>query len=67
MHGGAKGSGAPKGKDNGRYQRGMFTCEAIQRRREIRALIAEMLARADPQPEAPAPNSNRILSKEVPG
>jgi hypothetical protein len=42
MHGGAKGSGAPKGKDNGRYQHGMFTCEAIERRREIRALIAEM-------------------------
>jgi hypothetical protein len=44
MHGGARGSGAPKGKDNGRYQHGMFTCEAIERRREIRALIAEMQA-----------------------
>jgi hypothetical protein len=47
MHGGAKGSGAPKGKDNGRYQRGMFTCEALQRRREIHALIAEMQALAE--------------------
>jgi hypothetical protein len=47
MHGGAKGSGAPKGKDNGRYQRGMFTCEAVQRCREIRALIAEMRALAE--------------------
>jgi hypothetical protein len=42
MHGGAKGSGAPKGKKNGRYQRGMFTCEALQRRRKIRVLIAGM-------------------------
>ncbi len=25
MHGGAKGSGAPKGKENGRYQQGLFT------------------------------------------
>jgi hypothetical protein len=44
MHGGARGSGAPKGRENGRYQHGLFTCEAIERRREIRALIAEMRA-----------------------
>jgi hypothetical protein len=36
MHGGAKGSGAPKGKENGRYQHGLF-----------RALIAEMRASAE--------------------
>ncbi len=47
MHGGAKGSGAPKGKKNGRYEHGMFTCEAIEQRREIRALIAEMRAVAE--------------------
>jgi hypothetical protein len=44
MHGGAKGSGAPKGRDNGRYQHGLFTCEAIERRRETRAMIAELQA-----------------------
>jgi hypothetical protein len=47
MHGGAKGSGAPKGRDNGRYRHGMFTCEAIERRQETRALIAEMRASAE--------------------
>jgi glucans biosynthesis protein len=44
MHGGAKGSGAPKSKKNGRYEHGIFTCEAIEQRREIRALIAEIQA-----------------------
>jgi hypothetical protein len=47
MHGGAKGSGAPKGRDNGRYQHAMFTCKAIKRRREPRALLVEMQAFAD--------------------
>jgi hypothetical protein len=44
MHGGAKGSGAPRGRDNGRYQHGLFTCEAIERRRKTRAMIAELQA-----------------------
>jgi hypothetical protein len=44
MHGGTKGSGAPNGRDNGRYQHGMFTCAAIKRRRETRALLVEMPA-----------------------
>jgi hypothetical protein len=47
MHGGAKGSGAPKGRANGSYRHGLFTCEAIERRRETRALIAEMRAFAE--------------------
>ena len=47
MHGGAKGSGAPKGRDNGHYQNGMFTCDAIKRRRETRALISEMRVLAE--------------------
>jgi hypothetical protein len=42
MHGGAKGSGAPKGEGNGNYRHGQFTCEAIEERRQIRALIAQM-------------------------
>ncbi len=44
MHGGAKGSGAPKGKGNGNYRHGQFTCEAIEERRQIRALLVEMKA-----------------------
>ncbi len=39
MHGGAKGSGAPRGKANGSYRHGQFTCEAM----ETRALIREMI------------------------
>jgi hypothetical protein len=32
MHGGARGSGGPKGQKNGRYRTGFFTCEAIEER-----------------------------------
>ncbi len=39
MHGGAKGSGAPKGPANGNYRHGGFTCEAIQDRRIVQELI----------------------------
>ena len=39
MHGGARGSGAPKGQANGRYSHGNFTCEAVQQRAETRALL----------------------------
>jgi hypothetical protein len=44
MHGGAKGSGAPKGRANGRYRHGHFTCEAVQRRRALRTLIRDARA-----------------------
>ncbi|WP_083861420.1 HGGxSTG domain-containing protein [Microvirga lotononidis] len=40
MHGGAKGSGAPRGKANGSYKHGLFTCEAIESRRAVRELMA---------------------------
>ena len=39
MHGGARGSGAPKGQVNGRYSHGNLTCEAIQERAEYRDLL----------------------------
>jgi hypothetical protein len=39
MHGGARGSGAPKGERNGAYKHGGFTAEAIQLRREVAALL----------------------------
>ena len=44
MHGGAAGSGAPKGERNGNYKHGYFTQEAVEFRRQIRALVAQMLA-----------------------
>ena len=39
MHGGAKGSGAPKGPANGSYRHGGFTCEVIQQRRSVSDFI----------------------------
>jgi hypothetical protein len=50
MHGGARGSGAPKGERNGNYKNGHFTQEAIELRRQIRALIAQMLASMEDEP-----------------
>ena len=41
MHGGAAGSGAPKGKRNGKYRHGGFTTEAIDERRRLAALIRD--------------------------
>ena len=41
MHGG-KSPGAPKGKANGNCRHGRFTCEAIERRRDLNALIRMM-------------------------
>jgi uncharacterized protein YjcR len=40
MHGGAKGSGAPKGNKNA-LKSGEYTKEAIEARRELRRLIRE--------------------------
>jgi hypothetical protein len=39
MHGGAKGSGAPKGRVNGNFRSGEFTSEAIQLRRAAFELL----------------------------
>lgn len=41
MHGGAKGSGAPRANQNAR-KHGRFTGEAVAERREIRALLGEV-------------------------
>ena len=41
MHGGAKGSGAPRGERNGRYRHGMRTQEAQAEMRAVRDIIAE--------------------------
>lgn len=40
MHGGAHGSGAPKGNRNAR-KHGLFTAEALAERRQIRVLLGE--------------------------
>ena len=40
MHGGAKGSGAPRANRNAR-KHGLFTREAIEERCEVRALLGE--------------------------
>jgi glucans biosynthesis protein len=40
MHGGAQGSGAPKGNRNAR-RHGLFTAEAVAERRQIRVLLEE--------------------------
>jgi hypothetical protein len=52
MHGGAKGSGGPKGRRNGNYKHGRYTAEARQTRqritdqlREARALMKRLRGR----------------------
>lgn len=40
MHGGAKGSGAPKANENAR-KHGLFTGEAIAERRQMQALLVQ--------------------------
>jgi glucans biosynthesis protein len=39
LHGGAEGSGAPRGDRNGSYRHGLYTREAIAERQALRALI----------------------------
>ncbi|PAY07210.1 hypothetical protein CK489_15540 [Bradyrhizobium sp. UFLA03-84] len=46
MHGGAKGSGAPKANRNAR-KHGLFTRDAIAERRQIRALLGEVRRRLE--------------------
>jgi hypothetical protein len=41
MHGGARGSGAPKGEANGAYKVGAFTGEAIAFRQQLAAVLRE--------------------------
>jgi glucans biosynthesis protein len=43
MHGGARGSGAPKGNRNA-FQYGLYTAEAIAERRLLRLLIRQSRA-----------------------
>jgi hypothetical protein len=44
MHGGAKGSGGPRGDRNGNYKRGLYTRENQSIRRAMRAKVREIQA-----------------------
>jgi hypothetical protein len=44
MHGGAKGSGGPRGDRNGNFKHGLHTREASAIRRELRARVREIKA-----------------------
>jgi hypothetical protein len=44
MHGGAKGSGGPKGARNGNYKHGRHTAEAMATRQWLRESIRELKA-----------------------
>jgi hypothetical protein len=46
MHGGARGSGGPKGQRNGNYKHGRYTAEAIASRRWLRQLMRDVRALA---------------------
>ena len=42
MHGGAKGSGGPRGERNGNFTQGLWTRENVEARRTIRAKVREV-------------------------
>jgi hypothetical protein len=44
MHGGAKGSGGPKGARNGNYKHGRYAAETIASRRWLKDQIREVRA-----------------------
>ena len=44
MHGGAKGSGGPRGNRNGKFKHGLYTGEAKATRRVMRAKVREIRA-----------------------
>jgi hypothetical protein len=44
MHGGAHGSGGPRGKRNGNFKNGLYTREGVAMRRDLRAQVQETKA-----------------------
>jgi hypothetical protein len=44
MHGGAKGSGGPRGDRNGNFKQGLWTRESMAARRAVRAEMEEIRA-----------------------
>jgi hypothetical protein len=58
MHGGAKGSGGPRGKRNGNFKHGLYTREAKAIRRDLRAKVREirtLFQAANPRTAATGP------------
>ena len=51
MHGGAKGSGGPRGNRNGNFKHGLFTGEA----KAIRRVSEQRFGRLEPWFKRPAP------------
>jgi len=62
MHVGAPGSGAPRGNKNA-LKHGIYAREAIEERRQLRALLSCPSSLADKGPEAAAraSSSNRLV------
>jgi hypothetical protein len=44
MHGGAKGSGGPRGNHNGNFKHGLWTRESLEMRKRTRAKVREIRA-----------------------
>jgi len=44
MHGGARGSGAPRGNRNGNFKHGLWTRESVEMRKAARARVREIRA-----------------------
>jgi hypothetical protein len=44
MHGGARGSGGPAGRRNGRFRGGLWTRESIAERQKVRSIIRDVKA-----------------------
>jgi hypothetical protein len=44
MHGGAKGSGGPRGNRNGNFKHGLYTREGVAMRRDLRAQVQKIKA-----------------------
>jgi hypothetical protein len=44
MHGGARGSGGPRGDRNGNFKHGLWTCESLETRKTARAKVREIRA-----------------------
>src|SRR6516225_2476469 len=42
MHGGAKGSGGPRGDRNGNFKHGLWTSESLETRKAMRAKVREI-------------------------
>jgi hypothetical protein len=66
MHGGAHGSGAPKGPRNGNYKHGRYTAEAIAERRELMSFIREARARALSVLQQGCAPDGSVLLRQIP-